>query len=208
HARPGDRVGRRVEGAAGETSIRRRRDNCGGHNQFCTDYSLSRYSRGTSSTSTSCVRTSLGSSLSAFSTPATTAASNALPSSSNSTTLSESAVSRLDKPCKSPDCPPSLAVGPFAGNPTVSAGSLVSRMVSRRVIFNFLPATFLCAALTAGFFFEIFPLRAIFFLPATFLCAALPADFFFEIFPLRAIFFLPATFLCAALLADLFFEIF
>ncbi len=53
---------------------------------------------------TSCVRTSPPSASSASSTPITTSASNAFPSSSNSSTLSESAHSTLDNPCKSPDC--------------------------------------------------------------------------------------------------------
>ena len=69
-------------------------------------YSLSRYSPGTSSCGTSCVRTSFWSVSPACSTPATASASNAFPSSINSATLSESAPSMLDNPCKSPDCPP------------------------------------------------------------------------------------------------------
>ena len=38
--------------------------------------------------------------------PCNTSASKAFPSSSNSSTLSELAVGRLDNPCKSPDCSP------------------------------------------------------------------------------------------------------
>ena len=38
--------------------------------------------------------------------PETTSASNALPSSINSSTLSESTLSTLDRPCRSPDCNP------------------------------------------------------------------------------------------------------
>jgi hypothetical protein len=67
--------------------------------------SLSRYSPGTSSSGTSCVWTSFSSASSASSTPFTTSASNAFPSSSNSSTLSESAPSRLDNPCRPPDWP-------------------------------------------------------------------------------------------------------
>jgi hypothetical protein len=67
--------------------------------------SLSRYSPGTSSSGTSWVWTSFSSASSASSTPFTTSASNAFPSSSNSSTLSESAPSRLDNPCRPPDWP-------------------------------------------------------------------------------------------------------
>src|SRR5437773_552979 len=81
------------------------------HNPL-THYFLSRYSPGTSSCGTSCVRTSPSSASSASSTPFTTSASNAFPSSSNSSTLSESAPWTLDNPCKSPDCSPDRAPSP------------------------------------------------------------------------------------------------
>ena len=67
--------------------------------------SLSKYSSGTSSSGTSRVRTSCSSASSARCTPETMPASKAFPSSSNSSTLSESARSRRDTPCRSPDCP-------------------------------------------------------------------------------------------------------
>jgi hypothetical protein len=74
---------------------------------------LSKYSSGTSSSGTSWVRTSSVSSSSAASTPATAPASKTLPSSTNSSTLSESACSAWDRPSKSPVCrseaAPSLA---------------------------------------------------------------------------------------------------
>src|SRR6266513_4991833 len=82
-----------------------------------THYFLSRYSPGTSSCGTSCVRTSPAS---ASSTPFTTSASNAFPSSSNSSTLSESAPWTLDNPCKSLDCSPGRAPSPSSPNATVS----------------------------------------------------------------------------------------
>src|SRR3954471_4623377 len=68
--------------------------------------SSSRYSPGTSSSGTSRVRTSFPSRPLDCSTPDTTPASNALPSSNNSSTLSESALLMLDKPCRSPVCNP------------------------------------------------------------------------------------------------------
>jgi len=69
-------------------------------------YSSSRYSPGTSSSGTSRVRTSFPSRPLEFSTPANTPASNAFPSSNNSSTLSESALSTFDRPSRSPDCNP------------------------------------------------------------------------------------------------------
>src|SRR5258708_1336375 len=82
--------------------------------------SLSRYSPGTSSCGTSCVRTSPSSESSASSTPFTTSASKAFPCSSNSSTLSESAPWTLDNPCKSPDCSPVRTPSLSNGNDTVS----------------------------------------------------------------------------------------
>src|SRR5262249_55286140 len=58
----------------------------------------------TSGTSWGC--TSLSSALSASSTPATAPASKGFPSSTNSSTLSESACAVRDKSCRSPDCRP------------------------------------------------------------------------------------------------------
>src|SRR6059058_2175701 len=84
-----------------------------------TLYFLPRYSSGTSSSGTSCVRTSLSSAPPASSTPVTTSASNAFPSSSNSSTLSESAPWTLDNPCRSPDWP-ERAPDPSGENATVS----------------------------------------------------------------------------------------
>src|SRR5436853_7734334 len=84
-----------------------------------THYFLSRYSPGTSSCGTSCVRTSPSSASPASSTPFTTSASNAFPSSSNSSTLYESALSTLVNPCKSPDCSPDRASSPSRANATV-----------------------------------------------------------------------------------------
>ena len=69
-------------------------------------HSSSRYSPGTSSSGTSRVRTSFPSRSPESSTPATIPASNEFPSSNNSSTLSESTLSTLDKPCRSPDCNP------------------------------------------------------------------------------------------------------
>ena len=53
--------------------------------KLLTHYSLSRYSPGTSSSGTSCVRTSFSSAFPASSTPVTTSASNAFPSSNRAT---------------------------------------------------------------------------------------------------------------------------
>ena len=80
-------------------------------------YSLSRYSPGTSSSGTSRVRSSRSSASPESSTPATIPASKEFPSSSNSSTLSESASSLPDKPCKSPDCPASESCGPEVHEP-------------------------------------------------------------------------------------------
>src|SRR5437660_1711395 len=81
---------------------------------------VSRYSSRTSSYGTSCVRTSPSSASSASSTPFATSASNAFPSSSNSSTLSESAPWMLDNPCKSPVCSPARAPSPSSANGTLS----------------------------------------------------------------------------------------
>src|SRR5580692_7569813 len=57
--------------------------------------------------------------------PLMTSASNAFPSSSNSSTLSESAPWRSDKPCRSPDCPPEREPKPAGSNTTLSVRSLL-----------------------------------------------------------------------------------
>jgi hypothetical protein len=107
-----------------------------------THYCLSRYSPGTSSSGTSCVRTSFPSAFPASSTPVTTSASNAFPSSSNSPTLSESAPSTLDNPCKSPDCRPERAPGPSGENATVSTLWLFSRTCFLSALAVFAPIVF------------------------------------------------------------------
>ncbi len=88
----------------------------------CSTHSLllPRYSPGTSSCGTSCVRTSPSSASPASSTPFTTSASNAFLSSSNSSTLSESAPWTSDNPCKSPDCWPDRPPSPSGASATVS----------------------------------------------------------------------------------------
>src|SRR5580693_6894798 len=121
-------------------------------------YSVSEYSPGTSSSGTSCVCTSCPSASPALSTPATTPASNAFPSSSNSSTLSESAPSRFDKPCKSPDCPPDRAPNPLGSNTTVSTPSLLPRDLVFLSFFFFGAAFRAGAAFLAGgaFFAALF----------------------------------------------------
>src|SRR5579864_4849721 len=105
-------------------------------------HSLSKYSSGTSSSGTSCVRTSRGSSLSASSTPITASASNAFPSSTNSSTLSELTVSDRDRPCRSPDCSPERDTGPSPKNSAAPARGFPLRAC-------FLPDVFFLAALFA-----------------------------------------------------------
>src|SRR5436853_3612854 len=143
-----------------------------------THYFLSRYSPGTSSCGTSCVRTSPSSASSASSTPFTTSASNAFPSSSNSSPLSESAPSTLDNPCKSPDCSPDRAPSPSSANATVSTlcffprtCSLSAPAVSPPVVF--LPPAFVLtfAFFGAAFFFANFFLGVTLFLASLCLIA-------------------------------------
>src|SRR5579863_1205637 len=111
------------------------------------DYSSSRYSPGTSSSGTSCVRTSFSSAPSALSTPITASASNAFPSSINSSTLSESAPSRRDNPCRSPACSPERDRGPCGENAMTSARAILLRVF-------FLPEAFrITAFFEADFFF-------------------------------------------------------
>src|SRR5437879_8675570 len=120
-----------------------------------THYFLSRYSPGTSSCGTSCVRTSPSSASSASSTPFTTSASNAFPSSSNSSTLSESAPWTLDNPCKSPDCSPARVPSPSDANATVSTLWLFPRtcFLSAPTVFPpvvFFPSTFVFTSAIFG----------------------------------------------------------
>src|SRR5712664_1004307 len=129
-----------------------------------THYSLSRYSPGTSSCGTSCVRTSISSASPASSTPFTTSASNAFPSSSNSSTLSESAPSTLDNPCKSPDCSPECGPSPSSPNATVSTLWLFSLTCFLRS--------------TAVFRLVVFLPRAFVFTSAFFGAAFFSANFF------------------------------
>jgi hypothetical protein len=138
-------------------------------------YFLSRYSPGTSSCGTSCVRTSFSSLSPACSTPVTASASNAFPSSINSDTLSESAPSMLDNPCKSPDCPP-LALRPSGANASVSTLWLFLRTRVRSAAGVFAPVVFLPRAFVfttaffkVGFFFANFFFGAPLFLASFFL---------------------------------------
>src|SRR5580692_1432366 len=90
--------------------------------------------------------------------PLMTSASNAFPSSSNSSTLSESAPWRSDKPCRSPDCPPEREPKPAGSNTTLSVRSLLPRVLVLFSAFFFFGATFFAAAFTAGaaFFAALF----------------------------------------------------
>src|ERR1019366_1481714 len=143
-------------------------------------HSLSRYSPGTSSSGTSCVRTSFSSASSALSTPVTTSASNALPSSINSSTLSESADSMLDNPCESPDCPADRDLSPWSSNGSTSKLRLLvgTRFLMAPAVFApavFLPTVFVFppAFFKAGFFFANFFFGAGFFLANFFVAAFL-----------------------------------
>ena len=140
-------------------------------------YSLSRYSSGTSSSGTSCVRTSL-SSESAASTPLTTAASNGLPSSSNSATLSESGPWSPDNPCKSPDWRPERTPGLFRENATVSALWFFFWTFFSGLLFVFAPIVLRAIAFvfTAGLFRPAF-FAARFLGVSFFLLAAVVFDF-------------------------------
>src|ERR1035441_9860680 len=139
-------------------------------------YSLSKYSPGTSSCGTSCVRTSFSSLPPACSTPVTASASNAFPSSINSATLSESAPSMLDNPCESPDCPP-LALSASGANASVSTLWLFLRTRVRSAAGVFAPAVvflprafvFTAAFFKVGFFFANFFLGVPLFLASFFL---------------------------------------
>src|ERR1017187_5662410 len=123
-----------------------------------THYSLSKYSPGTSSCGTSCVRTSFLLAFPASSTPFTTSLSNAFPSSSNPSTLSESAPATLDNPCISPDCSPARAPCSSSATATVSTLWLFLRtcFLSAPAVLPpvvFLPPT---VVFTAAFFFATF----------------------------------------------------
>src|SRR5882724_3848360 len=156
-------------------------------------YFLSRYSPGTSSCGTSCVRTSASSASPASSTPFTASASKVFPSSSNSSTLSESAPWTLDNPCKSPDCSPDRAIAPSSALASVSTRRLFLRtcfLTPATVLSTavFLAPTFVFASILFGaaFFFAMFFLEGTlfdFFIGAT----LLPADCLFLVFSLVAI---------------------
>src|SRR5712692_1633750 len=169
---------------------------CTGMHDPLTHYPLSRYSPGTSSCGTSCVRTSPSSASRASSTPFTASASNAFPSSSNSSTLSESALWTLDNPCKSPDCSPDRAPSPSSANATVPTLWLFPRtcLLSAPAVFPpvvFLPPIFVftSAFFGAAFFFANFFLGVTLFLIGTTFLPAVLFDFvcFFLAFFLVAI---------------------
>src|SRR5213079_1968722 len=89
---------------------------------------------------------SLSSAPPASSTPVTTSASNAFPSSSNSSTLSESAPWTLDSPCRSPDCRPKRASRSSAGRATVSTLWLFFVACFLSALTLFAPIVFLATA--------------------------------------------------------------
>src|SRR6266851_9976557 len=165
-------------------------------------YFLSMYSPGTSSCGTSCVRTSFSSVSPACSTPDTASASNAFPSSINSATLSESAPSMLDNPCKSPDCPP-LALSPSSANASVSTLWLfpLTRVLSAVGVFApvvFLPRAFVvftAAFFNAGFFFANFFFGVPLFLASFFLTLLFIGFLFFPADPFGFVRFLLVLFL-------------
>src|SRR5215472_756463 len=115
--------------------------------------SLSSYSSGTSSCETSCVRTSPSSASGAFSTPLTIPASNAWPSSNNSSALSESAPSTTETPPKSPPPAPAAVVRARRFNGTVSTLWLPNTNTPCLSRTGRLRAAVLRAALRAVFFF-------------------------------------------------------
>src|SRR5579864_4083425 len=134
----------------------------GAGGRFCTapaagHYSDSRYSGGTSSSGTSLVVTSATSASGAFSTPLITSASNAWPSSANSSTLSESAPAKWASPWASPACPAVSGPRPFSSIAAMVApcrlprtASLGRRALLLRVVLVgavFLEAAFLCVVL-------------------------------------------------------------
>src|SRR6266851_3655996 len=149
--------------------------------------SLSRYSPGTSSWGTSWVWTSFPLASPASCTPFTASASNAFPSSSNSSTLPESAASRLDNPCKSPDCPLERGPSPSGANATVSTVWLFPRtgfLAARAVLptgFFLAPAFVFAPAFFEAAFFASFALSA-FLIGFTFLRVVLLVCFFLVFF--------------------------
>src|SRR2546427_10249027 len=156
--------------------------------KLLTHYSLSRYSPGTSSSGTSCVRTSFSSAFPASSTPVTTSASNAFPSSINSPTLSESARPTRDNPCKSPDCWPERAPALSCENaPILEPIVLLPTAFDFTAAFFSDPFFFANSLLGAALFMASFFL-AVFFIGLTSLPAIL-FDFvcFFLVFFLAAI---------------------
>src|SRR5712692_8514823 len=117
------------------------------------------------------------------------------PSSSNSSTLSESAPWMLDNPCKSPDCSPDRAPRPSSANATVSTLWLFPRtcFLSAPAVFPpvvFLPPIFVftSAFFGAAFFFANFFLGVALFLIGTTFLPAVLFDFvrFFLVFFLVA----------------------
>src|SRR5665213_188770 len=126
--------------------------------------------------------------------PSTTSASNELPSSSSSSTLSESALAELDKPCKSPDWPPDLAPSPFGSKATDPTGWLfprATRFFSAAFFFTFLTfftgtAFFVTAAFDAFFAITVFLMT--FFVLVFFLVFFL--SFIFPSYPLSVSFLL------------------
>src|SRR5258708_2560726 len=153
-------------------------------------YSSSKYSSGTSSAGTSRVCTSRSSEFVACSTPATTSASNAFPSSSNSSTLSESAPSAFERPCKSPDWRPERVSSWSGKNASVSTLRVLWRICFFGA-FTFFAAIFF---LLPAFAFAVF-----FFGDAFFFFAA----FFLSVF-LRVVFLLAVLFDLVGLFLDFF----
>src|ERR1019366_6163165 len=167
-----------------------------------TLYFLSRYSSGTSSCGTSCVRTSFSSVSPACSTPVTASASNAFPSSVNSATLSESAPSMLDNPCKSPDCPPDLSLSASGTNASVSTLRLFPRTrvlsavgVLAPVVFWPRVFVFTAAFFKPGFFFANFFFGVSLFLASFFLTVFFSGFPFFPADPFGFVRFLLVLFL-------------
>src|SRR5882724_4875452 len=163
-------------------------------------YSLSRYSPGTSFCGTSCVLTSFWSMSPACSTPATASASNAFPSSINSDTLSESAPSMFDNPCKSPDCAPDVSLRASGANASVSTLWPRPRVLSAVGVLApivFRPRAFVFTAFffKAGFFFANFFLEVPLFLTRFFLTVFFSGFPFFPADPLGFVSFFLVLFL-------------
>ena len=98
--------------------------------------------------------------------PRIASASRAFPSSSNSSTLSELAVGRLDSPCKSPDCPSCRFRGSSDGKGTVSTTKPVLATLLRFAENSFFLAKEYC--LEAALFRATFLFGVIFFLGTAF----------------------------------------